>query len=500
MDSWLTRMYERHGVRYLWGVVVAILGIEAVFVGPADVSVPAHYEGLTLKQALVAMLAAEVVTLSFGGLVVLSLRRDFHALAAWARGARSPRLRDEAAAAAFNLPRRIALRMVPVFLLVTLPLGVVLTTAPVGRLDELDAVEILLGGLFAGVFSILLFYSLSEFALRPVRAGLGFEARPDATPLGFGAKLLLVLLFPMISGVFVGGLLVERDSGSLMSVYGLSLIATVMGVVVMTALLRSGALGPVRDLIRGTRAVAGGDLDTRVPVTSDDEIGELTGSFNQMVRELGKQAADLRASQARIVAAADESRRKVERDLHDGAQQSLVLLNLKLGLAERKLAADPKHAAGILAEARADLDRGLDELRDLAHGIYPQVLTSDGIGPALEEAAAGSGGPVSVSAGGAGRYPPEVEAAVYFCCLEALQNVGKYAGEGASATVLLAERDGSLFFEVADDGAGFDPASVNGSAGLQNMADRIGALGGELGVESAPGSGARVAGSVPLAR
>ncbi len=99
---------------------------------------------------------------------------------------------------------------------------------------------------------------------------------------------------------------------------------------------------------------------------------------------------------------------------------------------------------------------------------------------------------------GAGRHPPEIEAAVYFCCLEALQNVAKHAGEDATATVRLSQDDGELRFEVTDDGRGFDAASANGSAGLQNMADRIGALGGELRVESSPGSGTTVAGSVPL--
>jgi signal transduction histidine kinase len=208
--------------------------------------------------------------------------------------------------------------------------------------------------------------------------------------------------------------------------------------------------------------------------------------------------AELRASRDRVVAAADESRRRVERDLHDGAQQSLVLLNLKLGLAERTAGEDPEAVGALLREARADLDRALEELRDLAHGIYPQVLTTDGLAAALADAADGVAIAVDTALDGAGRYPPRVEAAVYFCCQEALQNAAKHAGQDAKVEIRLKAREGVLRFEVADDGAGFDPTPEAGSAGLQNMADRIGALGGELTVESNPGAGTRVNGSVPL--
>jgi signal transduction histidine kinase len=254
--------------------------------------------------------------------------------------------------------------------------------------------------------------------------------------------------------------------------------------------------GPIARLREGVRSVERGDFDVAVPVTSSDELGELTGRFNEMAASLRRSSSELRASRARIVAAADESRRKVERDLHDGAQQSLVLLNLKLGLLEKRLASDPEaHSAA--NEIRAELDQALAELRDLAHGIYPQVLTSDGLSAALNHAAAGCAIPASLDSSGTGRYQPEVEAAVYFCCLEALQNAAKYAGDSASARIELTQADDELRFAVSDDGAGFDPLSANGSAGLQNMADRIGALGGELRVESGPGEGTRVVGRVP---
>jgi signal transduction histidine kinase len=267
------------------------------------------------------------------------------------------------------------------------------------------------------------------------------------------------------------------------------------------------ALTPIDDLVAGTREVAAGNLAARVPVTSTDEFADLVVSFNEMVEGLREREAlrghnaelveELQASRARIVAASNEARRQVERDLHDGAQQNLVLLNLKLGQVERAVADDPA-ARSLVVDTRAELERALAELRDLAHGIYPQVLTSDGLSAALAEAAAGAPVLTDLDSDGTGRYPAELEAAVYFCCLEALQNAAKHAGEGTRATIRLSEQDGTLRFEVADNGCGFDVVSTNGSAGLQNMADRIGALGGELQVTSTLGHGTRVTGRVPV--
>jgi signal transduction histidine kinase len=162
----------------------------------------------------------------------------------------------------------------------------------------------------------------------------------------------------------------------------------------------------------------------------------------------------------------------------------------------REVADDPK-ASALVEHLRGDLDRALAELRDLAHGIYPPLLENEGLPGALGEAAQRAAIPTTLEADGAGRYPPELEAAVYFCCLEALQNAAKHGGDGARATITLAERDNALAFTVSDDGPGFDTASQNGSAGLQNMTDRIGALGGTLRIESAPGNGTKITGTLP---
>lgn len=145
---------------------------------------------------------------------------------------------------------------------------------------------------------------------------------------------------------------------------------------------------------------------------------------------------------------------------------------------------------------RSSLAEALRDMRDLAHGIYPAALENDGLAAALAEAADRAAVPTSLEVDGVRRASREVEAAVYFCCLEALQNASKHAGEGASATITLAHQNGTLLFTVVDDGVGFTPAADG--HGLHNMMDRIGALGGDVLIESAPGSGVTVRGRVPV--
>jgi len=205
------------------------------------------------------------------------------------------------------------------------------------------------------------------------------------------------------------------------------------------------------------------------------------------VTGLRREACELRASRARIVAAADAERRRIERDLHDGAQQHLTSLS---GL-------DPE-LAGLLEQLGAEVRDTARELRNLAHGIYPPLLRANGLADALFAAASHATLPARVQAGSVGRYPADVEAAVYFCCLEAMQNACKHAGERASIRLRVWQEAGTLTFEVTDDGTGFDAAGRGLGAGLLNMADRLGAFGGRLQIDSAPGQGTRVTGTVPL--
>ncbi len=205
---------------------------------------------------------------------------------------------------------------------------------------------------------------------------------------------------------------------------------------------------------------------------------------------------ELRASRRRIVTAQDERAKKLERNIHDGAQQQLVALAVKLRLAQATFAKDQQKAERMLADLQTEANDALENLRDLARGIYPPLLADKGLPEALTAQARKSTVPVDVESDGVGRYPPEIESAIYFCCLEALQNIGKYSG-ASRAEIRLAQTNGHIRFEVIDDGSGFDTASKRTGSGLQGMADRLEAIGGALDVRSEPGRGTTVSGTVP---
>ena len=226
----------------------------------------------------------------------------------------------------------------------------------------------------------------------------------------------------------------------------------------------------------------------------------LDSALHASLSALREQSAALRASRARIVASADAERRRLERDLHDGAQQHLVGLSLNLRLARELAAADLQGAQDLLARLELQVEDALVELRDLAHGIYPPVLLLRGLGPALMAAARRLPVRVSVDVASAGRHPPDIEAAAYFCCLEAMQNAAKHAGPDVTVTVRLWEEQGALLLRVEDDGAGFAVSPAAEAGGLTGMADRLGALGGSLSVESRPGAGTKISGVLPLNR
>jgi signal transduction histidine kinase len=223
----------------------------------------------------------------------------------------------------------------------------------------------------------------------------------------------------------------------------------------------------------------------------------LDSALRSSLDDLRDTNRELAASRTRIVSAADESRRRLERDLHDGAQQHLVTAAIKVGLIQQLLD-DREAAEELIDEIRTDVQTALAELRELAHGVYPPSLRDRGLVEALRAAAGRSALPTVVSAGAVGRFDPDIESAVYFCCLEAIQNAVKYAGDDATICIELTADDRALTFAVADDGDGFDPGVAGAGAGFVNMRDRLGAFDGRLSVESAPGQGARIVGTVPL--
>lgn len=218
----------------------------------------------------------------------------------------------------------------------------------------------------------------------------------------------------------------------------------------------------------------------------------------RLTAELQGRLVELRASRQRLVAAQDEKRRKIERNIH-GAQQQLVALAVKLRLAENAARSEEAAKTGaMLSGLQVDTADALENLRDLARGIYPPLLADKGLAAALEAQARKATIPTVVDPDGIDRYAKEIESAVYFCALEALQNVGKYA-EASTATIRLAEGEGSLTFEVADDGLGFDTNTTGHGTGVQGMIDRLEAIDGTLDVRSAPGEGTSVIGRIPVA-
>jgi signal transduction histidine kinase len=204
---------------------------------------------------------------------------------------------------------------------------------------------------------------------------------------------------------------------------------------------------------------------------------------------------ELRASRRRIVTAQDERAKQLERNLHDGAQQQLVALGVQLKLARHLAEREAPAVAATLDSLQAQATDALENLRDLARGIYPPLLADQGLVVALGAQARKAVIPVEIEGEGVARYPQEVEAAVYFCCLEALQNVAKYAN-ASSARVRLAGEDRTVTFEVTDDGSGFDPARTPLGTGLQGMRDRLEALGGTFEIDSSPGVGTTVRGTI----
>lgn len=226
-------------------------------------------------------------------------------------------------------------------------------------------------------------------------------------------------------------------------------------------------------------------------------VNDLASQAGLVLRNV-RLVEELRAAQRRLVTAQDHERRRLERNIHDGAQQQLVALSVKSRLAYGLVDRDPTKAQELLTQIGSELETALGDLRDLARGIYPPLLADKGLGSALEAQATRSPLPVHVEAKDVGRFAQELEAAVYFSCLEALQNVAKYA-DASSAHVRLARANGHVTFEVEDDGRGFDPEATGHGTGLQGIADRIAAVGGRLEIHSAPGSGTVVRGEVPVA-
>ena len=522
----LDRLYARFDTRYL-ALVLIWLELLALAGGMLSAVVAARLFAQSYRPPLDLVLLVEAAIVVGCGVPFVVLGREARPLLRWIGDGRPESAVSGAWQAGVTLIRRALPRCFVLVSILLIPANV----WAVGHY-RLGAGGFAVAWLFTqlgiAVTAAYMFF-VGEAMLHPMvedAARVGSPAQALRRPqVQIHHKVLLALAVTTSFAVLVSQAIGSVGHSPTSRMLGAVAIAGVIALTFTPVLIRAvtdSVTGPVRTLTSATVRAAAGHLDLPVPVTSDDELGVLTRSFNDMMRglrerealrdekveltsalavslaDLQRRAEELRASRARVVTAADVERRRMERDLHDGAQQQLVLLGLKLGLAGRLIEEDPAAATAMQGELRADLHQALGQLRELAHGIYPAVLEDQGLPAALREAVARAAIPAELRCDGAGRYRPEAEAAVYFCCLEALQNAAKHAGEGANVTVSLAERGGSLLFEVTDDGHGYDTTVRLASAGLQNMADRIGALGGELTIRSAPRSGTTIFGSISL--
>ena len=231
-------------------------------------------------------------------------------------------------------------------------------------------------------------------------------------------------------------------------------------------------------------------------LTQDPELVQAASTATLIAVENGSLEGELRASRARTAEAGHAERRRIERDLHDSAQQRLVALGIHLELERQKLKHEEEREA--LERLGDEVEAVIAELREVAHGVHPHTLAYAGVGPALKEVAARSATGVTV-VDALPRQSAALETAIYFCCVECLQNAAKHAGAGAHVIITLGQERGRVCFSVEDDGAGFDPATVPPGAGLTNLADRLAAAGGTLRIDSRPGRGTRIEGDLPAA-
>jgi signal transduction histidine kinase len=395
------------------------------------------------------------------------------------------------------------------FLLLTLPLGVFYFGVLIGGLASAVGGAFIVGiPLFVGL--MFLWRALARFERRLVRAGIGVDI-PDpyrtprsvsrlgrirdraVDPATWKDLAYLLLMFPMgiVSFTVVVSLLATTLGFLTMVAWGWSLPdGNDLGFITVDTPLEGLLVAPLAlpawllllVAVRGLVAMHGAVARSLLSASPDPEMTA--------------RVAALQDSRARIIAAADAERRRLERDLHDGAQQRLVALSMQLGLAKRRL--DKGEDVGdLVLSADAEAKAAITELRDLARGLHPAVLTDRGLAPALRDVASRSAVPVELGALPEERLPGPVEAAAYFTVSEALTNVAKYA-QAEQVRVDVAPRDGALAITVADDGVG--GAAAGGGSGLRGLADRLAALGGELEIDSPRGVGTTLRARIPIAQ
>lgn len=515
MYLWLVRLYSRRGARYpqiCAGLAIAeLMGV----LTPVSTLVTGRYMGLSVREWIVSFAVAEPCLVLSVLAARIAARREYRLVRLWCAGVRDGLDHTEVAEAARVLPTKLFVVTAACAFATALPLGVLTTLEQIHRVRFGDFLLLLLAGFLFSLWGIVWLWQFRELALRPIIAGIGVDvvAVPGRARLsGLAVKLSVALGSAFLVGSVYGGAL-SADAGTafegLLRLIEVTLIVCGGFGLFLVPVMSPALLEPIRSLTQATRRVGRGDLSGRVPVITGDEIGVLAASFNDMLLGLRERTelradnarlvADLQASRERLVNAAVAVRRRVERDLHDGAQQQLVVVRVAARKIRAELAAESRDTSGI-EQLEKHVVRAIEELRDLAHGVYPAQLDAEGLASALADVAARATIACEVRCAGLPRSRGEVEAAVYFSCTEALHNAEKYAGDGARVCIELVADGPALAFRVSDDGAGFEVGRLRPTSGLQNIVDRVGAVGGEVDVRSAPGRGTEIRGRIPNAR
>ena len=501
----LARLYQRWGPRVIWAYYVAAMAM-AIVVTLFGTWALALYLEMTSAELLVQLAVSVLAALVAIGIVLATTHDHTQAILSWSDAERTHEAALGAWADVADTPRVIMRHVGPVAGALTALVGVfavINVDAPAWA-----AAPVVIAGELGTLGSLVVVAFACELGLRPMLAEISPYLPPDFRPdhtWSVRWKVLAPLPLLTMGAAMAVGAFADASSTGYVRLAVVLLVAAAIVVVVSTFffVVTRSALDPIGDLTQATRRVGQGDLAAAVPVVTGDELGTLSASFNRMLEglrereglreEVLRREEELRASRARIVAASDAERRRVERNIHDGAQQELVALAVKLRLLEDRVDDDTELRAAI-GELGARLRRALEDLRELARGLHPSVLTTDGLSPALQQL--GSRAPLDVSVSApADRFPEAIESTAYFVASEALANVAKYA-QATHAQVLVEPSDGRLVIEIADDGIG--GARADSGSGLMGLVDRVAALEGRLTVDSPGGQGTTVRAELPL--
>jgi signal transduction histidine kinase len=491
IDRLFDTVYARVRRRYV-ELLVTISGLGIVFLAwPAQLATQLPLwgpGGAPGREVALAMLVGFVVTAD----ACSSGLRAFRPIRLFLRGEPvDPQAVWEAAVRALPI---VAMRNAAMFCLFG-NIPVILLAGQLRGWDVLTHVGAWLASSAVTVTAAFFYILIWEVAYRPVLRDVDPLLPPDFAPnphwLTLTRRSVIaitsVMLYTGIVAASITSGFESREARLWASVLATFGAAVTFGGAI-TALVSHSISSRVSDLKEALARIGEGDYGVRVPLRMGDELDAAGLALNTMALRLKQQYSELRDSRARLTSVENDERRRIERDLRVGVDLRLERLTRQLAVMHDSA----PDLAYYCDEVRNSLDAARQEIRDLAHGIYPVLLESDGLEEALRDSIARADVSGTVEARGLGRLPREVEAAVYFCCLEALQNTVKHAGPGAHVTVHVVVRHRVLQFVVRDDGVGCT-GEIAGH-GLTNMRDRVRALGGDLEVTSMPGSGTTVTG------